>query len=121
MHEVVVADASGLLVTAGLVEGIAQDAAELVALDATALLIAEYLVLRHEGAPERAGLELDLATAVVQEWFPVRAVAVAAALRTGADGDSLTTASLELAETLDLPLLTRRRDAVSSKVPVLYC
>lgn len=58
---------------------------------------------------------------MVQEWFPVRAVAMAAALRTGDDGDSLTTASLELAETLDLPLLTRRRDAVSAQVPVLYC
>lgn len=121
MHETVVADASGLLVTAGLVTGVAQDAAEVIALDATVLLLADYFTLRHEGAPARAGLDFDLVTAVVQEWFPVRSVALAAALRSGGEDDVLTIASLELAEALGAPLLTRSRDVHSEVVPVLHC
>jgi hypothetical protein len=46
-----VADGGGLLVLAGLLEGEAHAVAEILALDATSVLVAERLAVRHEGAP----------------------------------------------------------------------
>ena len=68
---------------AGLLEGDPVDVGEILVLDATALLVAEYLVLRYEGAPERARTEYGLATRVAAEWFPSRAIAFDAALAAG--------------------------------------
>jgi hypothetical protein len=60
--------------------------------------VAEYLVLRHEGAPHRA-----------------RAIAA-----TGQDDvDGL--AALALAESLDLPIITKNPDLASRKIAVLSC
>jgi len=45
-------------------------------LDATSLLVAEYLALRHAGAPRKARAEFALVSRVVREWLPVRARAI---------------------------------------------
>lgn len=120
MHPAVVADAGGLLVLAGLLEGVAHDIDEILALDATALLVAEYLVLRHEGASGRAHVEFGLATRAVGEWFPIRPVALDAALEARrTDGDVETAASLALAESLGVPLVTKQAEVDSRNVPVL--
>ena len=118
MHRSVVADASGLLVLAGLVEGLAHDAEEIVALDATSLLLAEYLALRHQGRPARAEVDYGLACSVVAEWFPVRGVALEAALAAEDDIDGV--AALGLAHSLQVPLVTKNRDLTSRQIPVLY-
>jgi hypothetical protein len=122
VHPSVVADAGGLLVLAGLLEGVVHAVDEIVVLDATSLLVAEYLALRHEGTPERAHAEFALATRVVAEWFPVRAVAMEAALTADAAGQDIdAAASLALAHSLDAPLVTKNREVTSRQVPVLHC
>lgn len=121
MHPAVVADAGGLLVLAGLLEGIQHPVDEIVALDCTSLLIAEYLALRHEGSPQAARTEFGLAIKVVQEWFPVRAVAIEAAVESAAaEGEIDASAALKLSESLRLPLVTKNRDLSSRQVPVLF-
>ena len=122
MHPTVVADGGGLLVLAGLLEGVVHAVDEIVVLDATSLLVAEYLALRHEGAPERAHVDFALATGVVAEWFPVRAVAMEAALTADATGQDIdAAASLALAHSLAVPLVTKNREVESRQVPVLRC
>ena len=122
MHPVAVADAGGLLVHAGLLEGVEHEVNEILALDATSLLLAEYLVLRYETVPHRARAEFGLVMRVVQEWFPVRPLAVDAALAASAgDGIPEETASLALAESLTVPLLTKNRELASAVVSVLHC
>jgi hypothetical protein len=116
-----VADAGGWLVLAGLLEGVTHDVEEILVLDATSLLLAEYLALRHDGAPGRARAELALAMGAVAEWFPVRAVAIDAALASEEDGDVDAMAALSLAESLDVPVVTKNRDVTSAKVAVLAC
>jgi hypothetical protein len=118
MHRTVVADAGGLLVLAGLVEGLAHDAEEIVALDATSLLLAEYLALRHHGRAARADVDYGLACSVVTEWFPVRGLALEAAL--AADDDIDGVAALGLAHSLLVPLVTKNRNLTSREIPVLY-
>ena len=122
MHPAVVADAGGLLVLAGLLEGLAHEVDEILALDATSLLIAEYLVLRHEGTPHRARTEFGVAVQTVREWFPARPLAVEAALG-ASDQEALVeeAASLALAESLAVPLVTKNRQISSPTVPVLHC
>lgn len=118
MHDSVVADAGGLLVLAGLLEGIEHQADEILALDATSLLVAEYLALRHEGAPDRARVAFATVGQVVREWFPVRGLAIEAALSaSSADVDGH--AALALAESLRTPLVTKNGDLRSTSVPVL--
>jgi hypothetical protein len=122
VHPTVVADGGGLLVLAGLVEGVEHSVDEIVVLDATALLVAEYLALRHEGAPARGHVDFGLALGVVAEWFPVRALALEAAMtadRLGQDIDAA--ASLALAHSLAVPLVTKNRDVTSREIPVLHC
>jgi len=118
MHATVVVDAGGLLVVAGLLEGVAHEAGEIVALDATSLLVAEYLTLRHSGRPARAELDFDLACAAVAEWFPVRSLALEAAMAAEDDIDGI--AALGLAHSLRVPLVTKNRELASGQVPVLY-
>jgi hypothetical protein len=120
-HPVAVADAGGLFVLAGLAYGVVHEVDEILVLDATTLLAAEYLALRHEGAPDRARLEYGLLTRVVGEWFPVRPLALDAVLASadGTDVDSY--AALALAESLEVPLVTRQTDLRSRAVPVLLC
>ena len=122
MHPAVVADAGGLLVLAGLLEGVDHEVHDVVALDATTLLLAEYLAVRHEGAPDRAEVDLAVAVRIVAEWFPARALAMEAASTApelGGDVDSA--ASLALAHSLDVPLVTKNRAVNSRRVPVLHC
>jgi hypothetical protein len=123
VHPTVVADAGGLLVLAGLLEGIPHAVDEIVVLDATSLLLAEYLALRHEAALERVAVEFALAVGVVSEWFPVRGVAVTAALSTAgsSDHDIDAAAALALAESLHVPLVTKNRELGSRHIPVLHC
>jgi hypothetical protein len=122
VHPAVVADAGGLLVLAGLLEGIEHEVDEILALDATSLLLAEYLALRHEGAPRRAHVDFGLAAQTVREWFPARAFAVDAAVDAVAGGSMVEeTASLALAESLRVPLVTKNREITSGAVPVLHC
>jgi hypothetical protein len=121
VHDSVVADAGGLLVLAGLLEGIDHEADEILALDATALLVAEYLVLYHDGVPDRARVDFGLVTRTVREWFPVRGIALDAALAaTGSDAVD-GHAALALAESLGTPLVTKNGDLQSRVVPVLRC
>ena len=121
MQPAAVADASGLLVIAGLLEGIDHKVDDVLALDATSLLVAEYLALRHEGAPHRARAEFALVGRVVCEWFPVRAVAIEAAIAAIGHDDVDGLAALALAESLGVPIVTKNRDLASRTVPVLYC
>lgn len=116
-----VADAGGWLVLAGLLDGVAHEVDEVLVLDATSLLVAEYLALRHEGAPARARAEFGLALRVVSEWFPVRAVAIDAALASARHDDVEAEAALALAESLGVALITKNRDLVSERVSVLLC
>jgi len=121
MYASAVADAGGLLTAAGVVEGLRHEVGEYVALDTTTLLLAEFLLVLHEGAVRRAVAEYAQFNQVVREWFPIRALAIDAALRaphaeTGLDS----WVALTLAEVLGIPLVTKN-DAVSSKViPVLH-
>ncbi len=121
MHNSVVADASGLLVLAGLLDGIQHETDEILALDATSLLVAEYLALRHEGVPHRARAEFASVAQVVREWFPVRGIAVEAALSSKSSPDIDGHAALALAESLAVPLVTTNDELRSVSVPVLRC
>jgi hypothetical protein len=125
VHPAAVADAGGLLVLAGLLQGVSHDVDEILVLDATSLLAAEYLALRHEGAPRRARAEFALVSRVVREWFPVRALAIDVAVEVTSaptvTGDIDGAASLALAHSLGLPLVTKNRELTSRQVPVLHC
>ena len=116
-----VADAGGLLVLAGLLEGEQHEVGEILALDATSLLIAEYLAVRHEGAPVRARRDFGLAVRVVAEWFPVRPLAMDAALAAGEAIEVDSAAAVALAESLGVQLVTKNRGVSSKRVPVLRC
>jgi hypothetical protein len=119
--ESAVADAGGLLVLAGLLQGQAPETAEVLALDSTSLLVAEYLALRHEGAPVRARGDFGLVVRAVSEWFPVRALAIEAVLSAGEEVEVESLASMALAESLRVPLITKNHELSSSQVTVLYC
>jgi len=92
-----------------------------VALDATSLLVAEYLALRHEGAPARARRDFGLAVRTVSEWFPVRALAMDAVLAAGEGTEVGSLASLALAKSLRVPLITKDHELASSRVRLLHC
>ena len=121
MPDSAVADAAGLLVLAGLLEGQAPEVDEVLALDSTSLLVAEYLAMRHDGAPRRAGRDFGLTLQAVAEWFPVRALAIEAALAATESVEIDSTASLALAESLGVPLVTKNRELSSERVAVLHC
>ena len=120
MYAAAVADAGGLLTAAGIVDGLRHDVVEYVALDAATLLLAEFLLVLHDGRPTRAAADYAELDRLVREWFPVRALAMDAALRAPTDTPDLDTwAALALAETLGIPLVTKDPDIRSRKVPVL--
>lgn len=121
MPESAVADAGGLLVLAGLLQGHVHDIGEILSLDATSLLVAEYLALRHEGAPERARRDFGLVGRAVAEWFPVRALSMDAVLAGGEGLEIDSAAALALAESLQLPLATKNGYVTSERIPVLRC
>ncbi|MCA1670970.1 MAG: hypothetical protein LC799_01765 [Actinobacteria bacterium] len=121
MNDSVVADAGGLLVLAGLLEGIEHETDEILALDATSLLVAEYLAFRHEGAPHRARVDYARVSQVVREWFPLRGLAIEAALSATPSEDTDGFAALALAESLRTPLVTKNGELRSTSVPVLHC
>lgn len=106
---------------AGLLEGQAPEASEILALDATSLLMAEYLAVRHEGAPLRARRDFGLAVRAVSEWFPVIVVAMDAVLAAGDGMEVESMAAMALAESLGVPLITKNHELSSSKVAVLHC
>lgn len=119
-HDSVVADAGGLLVLAGVLEGTVHQAGEVLALDATTLLLAEYLAVRHEGVPDRTRSDYAATTRIVGEWFPTRPLALECAV--GDRHDGLDTAvTLRLAEALGVPLVTKHAGVTSDAVPVLHC
>lgn len=119
-HDSVVADVGGLLVLAGVLEGTVHQVGEVLALDATTLLLAEYLAVRHEGAPGPTRSDYAAATRIVGEWFPARTLALDAAL--GDLHDGLDTAvTLRLAEALGVPLVTKHAGVTSEAVTVLHC
>jgi hypothetical protein len=121
VHPSVVADAGGLLTLSGLVEGVSHEVDEICALDASAMLAAEILKLHHEGAPARTVTEYGLLVGTVQEWFPVRALAMDAAFfRTDSELPLDSVAALLLAESMTVPLVTKLRELTSKKIPVLY-
>lgn len=121
MPDSAVADAGGLLVVAGLLQGQPPAVDEVLALDATSLLVAEYLALRHEGAPLRARRDFGLAIQTVAEWFPVRALAIEAALAAEDTVEVDSSASLALAESLRVALVTKNPDLSSDQVDILVC
>jgi hypothetical protein len=120
VYDSAVADAGGLLTATGIVAGLRHAVREYVALDATTLLVAEFLVLYHEG--RNAVVDADYAELafIVREWFPVRGLALDAATtapKNTFDADSF--AALTLAEALHIPLVTKNDEIRSRSVPVL--
>jgi hypothetical protein len=121
MYATAVADSGGLLTAAGIVEGLRHEVVEYVALDAATLLLAEFLVVLHEGRPARAAADYAELERLVREWFPVRALAIDAALRAPSEsGDVDAWAALALAEMLGIPLVTKHAEIASRKIPVLH-
>jgi hypothetical protein len=121
MYATAVADSGGLLTAAGIVEGLRHEVVEYVALDAATLLLAEFIVVLHEGRPARAAADYAGLEQLVREWFPVRALAMDAALRAPAEsGDVDSWGALALAETLGIPLVTKHAEIASRKIPVLH-
>ena len=97
------------------------EVAEILALDATSLLVAEYLALRYEGAPLRARRDFGLVVRTVAEWFPVRTLAVDAVLAAGEGVEVDSAAAVALAESLQVPAVTKNREISSDRVSVLRC
>jgi hypothetical protein len=118
VYATAVADTGGLLTAAGIVEGLRHDVVDYVALDGATVLLAEYLVVLHEGRPTRAAADFADIGRIVTEWFPVRAVALDAVLNT-ADGEIDSYAALTLAERLGIPLVTRNEGLRSRTIPIL--
>lgn len=121
MFPVAVVDAGGLLTAAGLLDGLRYDITEYVALDATALFTAEFLAIVHDGEAEALADDFADVSALIEEWFPVRALAVESALRTPIDDHPEVWASLLLAEALGVPFVTKHHEIRSTVVPVLHC
>ena len=120
MYETAVADAGGLLSAVGIVSGLRHAVREYVALDATTVLVAEFLVLLHEGRVARAAADYTELDQVVREWFPVRGLALEAALHAPGDAEQIDSwAALVLAEALGVPLVTKNDEIASRVVPVL--
>jgi hypothetical protein len=120
MPHSVVADAGGVLVFAGALEGNAPTGVEVLALDWTAITVGRFLAARHEGNAGRTRVELGIALAAVHEWFPVRTLAADTLERAGLDAvDVLDSwSAVLLAEQLDLPLLTASDEVDSEHIEI---
>ena len=116
----VVADAGGVLVFSGALEGHAPAGVEVLALDWTAMTVGRFLALRHDGNAARMRVELGIALSAVDEWFPVRTLVADTMERAGAKAvDALDSwSALLLAEQLDLPLLTASDEVSSARVEI---
>jgi predicted transcriptional regulator len=57
----------------------------------------------------------------VAEWFPVRALAIEAALVVNESVELDSVVALALAESLRVPLVTKNADIESSLITVLHC
>jgi hypothetical protein len=115
-----VADAGGVLVFAGSLEGSAPTDVEVLALDWTAVTVGRFLAARHEGNPARTRIELGLALTAVHEWFPVRTLVADTLGRAGLNAvDALDSwSAVVLAEQLDLPLLTASDEVSSDRIDI---
>jgi hypothetical protein len=120
MPHSVVADAGGILVFAGALEGHAPTNVEVVALDWSAMTVGRFLAVRHEGNQARLRLELGVALMAVDEWFPVRTLVADTLQRAGLDAvDVLDSwSAVLLAEQLELPLLTASDEVASNRIHI---
>ena len=121
MPRSLVCDAGGVLVAAGALEGTMPGDAEVLALDWTAMTVGRFLAARHEGNPGRTRVELGLALAAVDEWFPVRTLVADTLERAGLEAvDALDSwSALLLAEQLDVALFTASDEVTSAHVEIL--
>lgn len=120
MPRSVVADAGGVLVFSGALAGTAPRDVEVLALDWTAITVGRFLALRHQGDRGRSRVELGIALAAVDEWFPVRSVVADTLERAGTGAvDSLDSwSAVLLAEQLELPLLTASDEVSSNRIEI---
>ena len=120
MPRSIVADAGGVLVFAGALEGSAPTNVEVLALDWTAITTGRFLAARHEGRPDRTRLEVGVALQAVHEWFPVRTLVADILERAGPDAvDALDSwSAVLLAEHLDLPLFTASDEVISERIEI---
>jgi hypothetical protein len=120
MPRSVVADAGGVLVFAGALEGRAPAGTEVLALDWTAMTVGRFLAARHEGRLGRVRVELGLVLAAVHEWFPVRTLVADTLERAGLDAvDALDSwSAVLLAEQLELPLLSASDEVTSRRIDI---
>lgn len=120
MPRSVVADAGGVLVFAGALEGRRPADVEVLALDSTALTVGRFIAARHEGNLGRVRVELGIALAAVDDWFPVRGLVADTLERAGLGAvDALDSwAAVLLAEQLDLPLLTASVEVSSQQIEI---
>ncbi len=116
-----VCDGGGVLVVAGILVGQAPNDAEILALDWTAVTVGRFVSARYEGNPVQARVELGIALAAVDEWFPVRTLVADTLERAGLEAvDALDSwSALLLAEQLDLPLFTASDEVTSQKVEII--
>lgn len=93
---------------------------EVLALDWTAMTIGRFIAARHEGNRSRTRVELRLALAAVDEWFPVRTLVADTLERAGLDAiDALDSwSAVVLAEQLELPLLTASDEVSSQRIEI---
>lgn len=121
MPHSVVCDAGGVLAAAGALEGEALPDAELLALDWSSVTVGRFLAARYDGRAEMIQVETGLVLAVVDEWFPVRAMVAETLVRVGLDAvDALDSwSALILAERLELPLFTASDEVDSDRVEIL--
>lgn len=120
MPSSVVADAGGVLVVAGALDGLAPAGVEVLALDWTAVTVGRFLAARHAGNTGRTRVEVGIAIAAVDEWFPVRSLVVDTLERAGVDAvDALDSwSALMLAEQLDIALFTASDEVTSDRVEI---
>lgn len=121
MPHSVVCDAGGVLAAAGALEGEVLPDAELLALDWSSVTVGRFLAARYDGRAEMIQVETGLVLAVVDEWFPVRAMVAETLVRAGLDAvDVLDSwSALILAEQLELPLFTASDEVDSDRVEIL--
>ena len=84
------------------------------------MTIGRFIAARHEGNRSRTRVELRLALAAVDEWFPVRTLVADTLERAGLDAiDALDSwSAVVLAEQLELPLLTASDEVSSQRIEI---
>lgn len=117
----VVCDAGGILVVSGALVGSQPPDIEVLALDATSLLVGRFLMAHHHANAERARVEIGIALSGVHEWFPVRTLVADTLNRAGDEAvDSLDSwSALLLAEQLNVALFTASDELASERVQII--